>query len=150
MRTTHTISLFAAIVAAALFSGAGCAKGSAEKVESTSTTTHTNADGSKSKVTTDTKQYGSTLVSKTEETDNTGKGKEKRVEETVVGTVTAFTAGKKIVVLTGDGSRHDYDLDDKKTSARVDRNVTVGTKVQLTLARDDAGNRTIRVVPTAG
>ena len=32
-----------------------------------------------------------------------------------------FAAGKRIVVLTGDGSKHDYDLADKKTSATVDR-----------------------------
>jgi hypothetical protein len=147
---THKISLFGAFLAAAVLASGGCSKGAAPKIESKASTEKTNVDGSKTTTTTDTKQYGSTLVSKTEQTDTTGKGKEKLVEETVVGTVTDFKAGKRIVVLTGDGSKHDYDLDDKKTSASIDRGITIGTKVQLTLARDDAGNRSIRVVPAAG
>lgn len=143
------VSLLSAFLAAALAAGAGCAKASAPKVETKAQTRSTNPDGSKATTTTETNQYGSTLVSKTERTDDTGKGKEKFVEETVVGTVTDYAVGKRIVVLTGDGSKHDYDLDDKKTSATVDRRITVGTKVQLSLARDDAGNRSIRVLPAA-
>jgi hypothetical protein len=75
---------------------------------------------------------------------------ERAERRSVVGTVTDFAAGKRIVVLTGDGSKHDYDLADKKTSTTVDRRVTVGTKEQLNLEKDDAGNRSIRVVPAAG
>jgi hypothetical protein len=147
MRVPRT-SLFAILLAGAVM--AGCSKGTASKIESKMETHATNPDGNKTTTTTDTRQYGSTLVSKTEKTDSTGKGKEKLVEETVVGTVTDFVAGKRIVVLTGDGSKHDYDLADKKTSATVDRRVTVGTKVQLSLEKDDSGNRSIRVVPAVG
>src|SRR5512143_1747683 len=121
---TRMISLLAAVLIAA----AGCSRGTAPKVESKAQTRATNPDGSKAATTTESKQFGSTLVSKTERTDDTGKGSQKLVEETVVGTVTDFTAGKKIVVMTGDGSKHDYDLADKKTTASVDRRVTVGTK----------------------
>jgi hypothetical protein len=143
---TRTISVFFALLAAALIA-AGCAKSSVPKVESKSEVKSTNADGTRATTTTDAKQYGSTIVSKTERTGVGRDGKEKRVEETVVGTVTDFTPGKRIVVLTGDGSKHSYDLDDKKTNATVDRRVTVGTKVELALARDDSGNRSIRVMP---
>ncbi len=141
-------SLLAASLAAAI-AGAGCGKTSAPKVETKAETKSTNPDGSRATTTTESKQFGSTLVAKTERTDDTGKRKEKSVEETVVGTVTDFAAGKRIVILTGDGSKHDFDLTDKKTSSSVDRRVTVGTKVQLDLARDDSGNRSIRVVPAA-
>jgi len=141
-------SLLAASLAAEI-AGAGCGKTSAPKVETKAETKSTNPDGSRATTTTESKQFGSTLVAKTERTDDTGKRREKSVEETVVGTVTDFAAGKRIVILTGDGSKHDYDLADKKTSSSVDRRVTVGTKVQLDLARDDSGNRSIRVVPAA-
>ena len=141
-------SLLAASLAAEI-AGAVCGKTSAPKVETKAETKSTNPDGSRATTTTESKQFGSTLVAKTERTDDTGKRKEKSVEETVVGTVTDFAAGKRIVILTGDGSKHDYDLADKKTSSSVDRRVTVGTKVQLDLARDDSGNRSIRVVPAA-
>jgi hypothetical protein len=142
-------SLLAAGLAASVAAGAGCGKASAPRVETKAETKSTNPDGSRATTTTDSKQFGSTLVSKTERTDDSGKRKEKSVEETVVGTVTDFTAGKRIVILTGDGSKHDFDLADKKTSATVDRRITVGTKVQLDMARDDSGNRSIRVVPAA-
>lgn len=144
---SRTVSVFLAVLAAGVIA-AGCAKSSVPKVESKSEVKSTNADGTKATTTTDSKQYGSTIVSKTERTGQGRDGKEKLVEETIVGTVTDFTPGKRIVVLTGDGSRHSYDLDDKKTNATVDRRVTVGTKVELALAKDDAGNRSIRVMPT--
>lgn len=143
------ISLPAAGLAAIVMAGAGCAKASAPKVETKAETKSTSPDGSQARTTTESKQFGSTLVSKTERTADTGKGKEKSVEETVVGTVTAFSAGKRIVILTGDGAKHDFDLADKNTTATVDGRVTIGTKVELDLARDGGGNRSIRVVPVA-
>jgi len=148
MRSTVN-PLLAAGLAAVVTAGAGCGKATAPKVETKAETKSTNPDGSRATTTTESKQFGSTLVSKTERTDDTGKRKEKSVEETVVGTVTDFTPGKRIVILTGDGSMHDFDLADKKTSSTVDRRISVGTKVQLYLARDDSGNRSIRVVPAA-
>jgi hypothetical protein len=141
--------LAAACFAAAVI-GAGCGgKVSASKIETRSETKATNPDGSHATTTTESKQFGSTLVSRTERTDDNGKHKERSTEETVVGTVTAFTAGKSIVILTGDGAKHDYSLSDKKTTANVDRRVTVGSKVELDSAHDDSGNRSIRVVPAA-
>jgi hypothetical protein len=141
--------LVAACFAAAVIA-AGCGgKVSASKVETRAETKSTNPDGTHATTTTESKQFGSTLVSRTERTEDTGKRKERSTEETVVGTVTDFTAGKHIVILTGDGAKHDYNLSDKKTNASVDRRVTVGTKVELDSARDDSGNRSIRVVPAA-
>ena len=138
-----------ALLAAAIAAGASCSKSSVAKVETKATTKSTNPDGTSATTKTDSRQYGSTLVSKTETVENTGKRTEKSQQETVIGTVTAYAAGKHIVVLTGDGSKHDFDLADKKTTATVDRRITVGTKVELNLARDDEGRRSIRVVPAA-
>ncbi len=141
--------LFAACFAAVVIA-AGCGgKVSASRIQTRSETKATNPDGSHATTTTESTQFGSTLVSHTERTENNGKRREKSTEETVVGTVTDFTAGKHIVILTGDGSKHDYDLSDKKTNATVDRRVTVGTKVELGSARDDSGSRSIRVIPAA-
>jgi len=144
MRIAHPVSLLAVLL---FLPAGGCRKNEPPKVEQKIETKSTNADGTTSKTTTETKQYGSTLVSTTERTEAGAKGKEKSENETVVGTVTEYTAGKKIVVLTGDGKKHDYDLDDKKTTASVDPRVTVGTKVQLELARDNSGNRSLHVSP---
>ena len=141
------VSLLAASLAAALAATAACSKSSAPTVETKARTKSTNSDGTRATTTTESKQFGSTLVSKTERTDDTGKRKEKSLQETV-----GWAHGDLAlvnVILTGDGSKHDYDLADKKTQASVDRRVTVGTKVELDLARDDSGNRSIRVVPAA-
>jgi hypothetical protein len=125
----------------------GCRKNELPKVEQKVETKSTNPDGTTSKTTTETKQFGSTLVSTTERTETGGKGKEKSENETVVGTVTDYGAGKRIVILTGDGKKHDYDLADRKTTSSVDPRVTVGTKVRLDLARDNSGSRSLRIVP---
>jgi hypothetical protein len=144
MRNALPVSLLTILL---VLPGGGCRKNEPPRVEQKVETKSTNPDGTTSKTTTETKQYGSTLVSTTERTEAGTKGKEKSENETVVGTVTEYTAGKKIVVLTGDGKKHDYDLDDKKTTASVDARVTVGTKIRLDLTRDNSGNRSIRAVP---
>jgi hypothetical protein len=144
MRIALPVSLLTVLL---VLPAGGCRKNEPPKVEQKVETKSTNPDGTTSKTTTETKQFGSTLVSTTERTEAGAKGKEKSKNETVVGTVTEYTAGKKIVVLTGDGKKHDYDLDDKKMVSSVDPRVTVGTKVHLDLARDNSGNRSLQVIP---
>jgi hypothetical protein len=124
-----------------------CRKTEAPKVETKTETKSTNPDGSRMTTTTETKQIGSTLVSTTE-TKGTGElGREKSESQTVVGTVTEYGPGKRLVILTGDGEKHSYDLDEKKTAASVDARIAVGSKVRLDQARDESGRRSIRVVP---
>jgi hypothetical protein len=144
MRIALPVSLLTVLL---VLPAGGCRKNGPPKVEQKVETKSTNPDGTTSKTTTETKQFGSTLVSTTERTEAGGKGKEKSENETVVGTVTDYGAGKRIVILTGDGKKHDYDLAEKKTTFFVDPHVTVGSKVRLDLARDNSGNRSIRVVP---
>jgi hypothetical protein len=128
----------------------GCQKNEAPQVETKSETKSTNADGSRMTTTTESKQVGSTLAATTE-TKESGEGHKGKTEnETVIGTVTEYGAGKKLEILTGDGKKHDYDLADKKTTSSVDSRVTVGTKVRLDSTRDDSGNRSLQVVPVSG
>ena len=126
-----------------------CHRASAAKVVSKSETKSTNPDGSRTTTTTETKQIGSTVVSTTE-TDSSGAGRRGKTEsETVVGTVTEAAPGRKLVVMTGDGAKHSWDLDDKKMRASLDPTVTVGTKVRVDATKDGDGNRTVRAVPVS-
>ena len=146
MRRTRFLSLlFSALLAAAV----ACSKSEAPQVETKSETKSTNPDGSRSTTTTESKQVGSTLAATTE-TKQSGDGQKMKTEnETVIGTVTEYGAGKNLVILTGDGKKHDYDLADKKTVSSVDSRITVGTKVRLDSSKDDSGNRSLQVVPVS-
>ena len=126
----------------------GCRKAETPTVESKAETKSTNPDGSKTTTTTEEKKVGST-VDATTETKASGKEGGKTESETVIGTVTDLVAGKTITVLTGDGQKHTFDLSDQKTSASIDRRVTVGTKVQLDTTKDNTGYRSLRVVPAS-
>ncbi|MEO8191097.1 MAG: hypothetical protein ABI682_12210 [Acidobacteriota bacterium] len=135
------------LLAALLIPALACNKAETPKVESKTETKSTNADGSKSTTTTETTQIGSTVAVTTETRAGGAKGG-KTESETVVGTVTELGAGKSIVVLTGDGVKHSYDLD-KKTVASIDPRVTVGTKVRLDTTKDNDGRRSLTVMPAA-
>ncbi len=145
MTRTRGISLLTAVLLASSF---GCRRAETPKVESKTETTSTNADGGKTTTTTETKQVGST-VAVTTETNARGVDGGKTESETIIGTVTDFGPGKRIVVLTGDGKKHSYDLDDKKTGSSIDPRVAVGTKVRLDATKDSDGRRSLRVVPAA-
>ena len=147
MRRTHYFCL----VASGLLAGViACNKPEAPQVENKSETKATNPDGSRATTTTESKQVGSTLDATTE-TKTSGQGATGKTEnETVIGTVTDYTANKKLVILTGDGKKHDFDLDDKKTTTTIDSRVTVGTKVRLDSSKDDSGNRSLQVSPVSG
>jgi hypothetical protein len=147
MRRTHYLCLAASGLLAGVLA---CSKPEAPQVENKSETKATNPDGSRATTTTESKQVGSTLDATTE-TKTSGQGATGKTEnETVIGTVTDYTASKKLVILTGDGKKHDFDLEDKKTTASVDSRVTVGSKVRLDSTRDDSGNRSLQVVPVSG
>ncbi len=136
------------LAAGLLVSAVACHRTETPKVESKTETKSTNADGSRSTTTTETKQVGST-VAVTTETRAGGAGGGKSASETVIGTVTELGPGKSIVVLTGDGEKHSYDLGDKKTVASIDPRIAVGTKVRLDTTKDNEGRRSLTVVPVA-
>lgn len=137
------------MVVSVLAAAPACHKATTAKVVSKSETKSTSPDGGRTTTTTETKQIGSTIASTTE-TTSSGAGRRGKMEsETVVGTVTEAAPGRKLVVMTGDGSKHSWDLDDKKMRASLDPRVTVGTKVRVEATKDGDGNRTVRAVPVS-
>ena len=80
--------------------------------------------------------------SKTETKADTPSGTVASKRETIEGTVTVFTAGKKIEVLTGEKTTHAFNLDDKDVVYSVDP-VVVGSRVTVV---DETGGDKIRHV----
>jgi hypothetical protein len=124
---------------------AACEKKETPRLEVKSEAKNTGADGAKATTTTESVQVGSTLAATTETKSDTPQGKSKTQTEEVIGTVTAYKAGKEIVVLTGDNKKHSFDLDQKDTTAEIEPRVTVGTKVQVVQTKDDAGRKSVVV-----
>jgi hypothetical protein len=94
---------------------------------------------------TESTQVGSTLESKTETRTDVGHGDIKGKKELYIGTVTIYTVGKKIEVMTGEKKTHSFDLDDKNTSSTIDPGVTVGSRVRLVEETGDDKTRRITV-----
>jgi len=134
------------ILGVILVAGAGCEKKEEPRLEVKSQAKSTNAEGAKTTTTTESVAVGSTLAGKTETTSDTPDGKAKSQTETVIGTVTVYKPNQEIVVMTGDNTKHSFDLDEKDTRAEVDVKVTVGSKVQLIQEKDPAGRTLIRVI----
>ncbi len=91
--------------------------------------------------TNESKQVGTTLEAKSETRADTPGGAVASKAETIVGTVTAFVAGKNIEVMTGEKKMHDFSLDDKDVVYSVDDSVVVGKRVTVT---DETGVDKVR------
>ena len=91
--------------------------------------------------TNESKQVGSTLEAKSETKADTPAGAVTSKAETIVGTVTVFTPGKKIEVMTGDKNMHAFALDDKDVVASVEGAILVGKRVTVT---DETGVDKVR------
>ena len=120
---------FPVLMAAALAVGA-CAQ---DKTE-IKTTTETEA-----------KQVGSTQEIKTTTKVDSPSGDTTAVTKTLVGTVTAYTPGKRIEVMTGDKDTQSFDLDGKDDVVTIDSRTAVGSKVQLVEEKPEGGIRRISV-----
>jgi hypothetical protein len=133
---------FAFLASAAFVAlAAACSQSSDTVTKKTESTTET-ARGTE-KTTSETKQVGSTLEAKSETRIDTPAGAVASKTETIVGTVTVFTAGKKIEVMTGEKKMHSFSLDDKDVVYAVDGSVTVGKRVTVT---DETGTDKVRRV----
>ena len=128
-----------------VLAAAACEKKEAPQLEVKSQAKSTGPDGAKTTTTTESVQVGTTLAGTTETKSDTSQGKSKTETEEVIGTVTAFKAGKEIEVLTGDDKKHSFDLDEKDTRVDIDPRVTIGTKVQVVQTKDDTGRKSIVV-----
>lgn len=125
-----------ALVASAGLLTLGCSKSEPEKVETTSKTRAQKSGGETTTTTTESTQVGSTLASKTETKADTPQGKVTSTAETFIGTVTQFTPGGKIEVMTGDKKTHSVDLSKKDVVAIIDPGIAVGSKVRLVEEKD--------------
>lgn len=144
MRTLTCIALLAALVGAT----AACTQSAPDTIKSESTSKVQTPEGTKTTATT-TEQVGSTVASTTDTKVKTPDGTVESKTETVVGTVSAYTAGKKIEIITGDNSKHSYDLDDTKVVYHVDPSIQVGSKVRLVQSTNDSGAKVIEVTVRA-
>ena len=103
------------------------------------------------KTTTETKQVGSTAESTSETKVDTPTGETKSVTNTYVGTVTVFTPGKTIEVMTGNKEPHSFELDGKADVIAIDRATAVGSKVLLVEEKGEKGFHriTVTIAPAA-
>lgn len=125
--------------AALLAVAAACSQppGTVEKKSESTTQTSTGAVTT----TNESKQVGATLEAKSETKADTPSGSVASKTETFVGTVTVFTPGKKIEVMTGEKKMHGFSLDDKDLVTAVEGGIAVGSRVTLT---DETGVDKIR------
>jgi hypothetical protein len=133
-RYVHAPLFFGAMVLA--LSAGGCSDEKAPPRDEPSKTVE------KVNAKTETTQVGTTLESKSEVKQQSPGGTATVKTETYVGNVTAFTAGKKIEVMTGEKKTHSVDLDDKDLVAAIDSGVAVGSRVRLIEEKNSASKIT--------
>ena len=78
-----------------------------------------------------TKRVGATLEARSETGVGTRSGTIKSKTETTVGTVTFFTAGKRLEVMTGEKTLRSFSLDERNVLYSIDSTVTVGRRVTV-------------------
>ena len=134
MNLRNSVPLIAAAAMAALVA---CDQPTAAVETKTQMTT----TGPQGKVVTsqETRRVGSTVESKIETKSRTDDGMVKVQAETYVGTVTVYEAGKKIEVLTGESTRHAFDLDTRSLLVSVAGTVAVGSRVRLEAQKGSDG-----------
>jgi hypothetical protein len=124
----------------------GCQSQSPEEKPVTTKTesSRTTADGTTT-AKTETTQVGSTVETTTQSKTDTPQGAVRHTTNTLVGTVTRFTAGKSIEILTGNNKTHRFDLGEKDVVVNMDPSIAVGSKVQLIEEKGENGYHTISV-----
>jgi ABC-type Fe3+-hydroxamate transport system substrate-binding protein len=145
MRNNRLLPL---LVIGAVATIVGCQSRSREEkpVETTSETTRKTDDTSSSSKT-ETTQLGENRESRTESRTDTPQGDTKTIKDEVVGTVTAYKAGERIEVMTGDKDKRAFNLDDKDVVINLDSHVKIGERVKVVEVRGDKGFHSITVTP---
>ncbi len=113
---------------------------SADTVKSTTESTTQSAEGTV-QTSTETKQVGTTLEATSETKVDTSSGTVQSKTTTTVGTVTVFTPGQKLEVMTGEKTIHGFDLEEKDVVYSVDPAVAVGSRVTVT---EETGDNKVR------
>ena len=120
---------------------AGCSK-PADTVETKSEATTETAAGT-AHTTSESSQVGTTLEASSKTEVETSSGTATAKTETVVGTVTEFTPGRKVEVMAGDKNTHSFALDEKDVIYSVDSALAVGKRVTVI---DETGDDKVRRV----
>jgi hypothetical protein len=109
------------------------------------------ADKTKTVTQTETERQGSTVESTTKTTTETAQGEREMETRSYVGTVTRYTPGQNIEVLTAEKETHSFSLDGKDDVVSIDPRTQVGSKVRLVEERPDAGAHriTVTIAPPA-
>jgi hypothetical protein len=143
-RFTHDAPLSTILAASAVLALFGCHRDSTPREELKAQVTDT-AGAEKTVTKTEATTVGSTLVKETQTTTHGSEGSARNDTTTYVGTVSAYSPGRSIDVMTGENDHHRVDLSGKDTAANVDPSVTVGAKVRLVESKDGHGRRTVTV-----
>lgn len=130
---SHRVGIAVGIAVIAL---AGCSK----DPDTTRTTTQT-----------ETKRVGSTAETTTKTSVETAAGDLSTVTKSYVGTVTKYTPGQSIEVMTGEKDGHSFSLDGKDDVIAIDPRTQVGSKVQLVEQKPEQGIHriTVTIAPAA-
>ncbi|MEO5760906.1 MAG: hypothetical protein ABIR28_01215 [Vicinamibacteria bacterium] len=143
----HKSKLMAVVIAGSLVGLAACGK--EEATTTKSETKQTSTDGSTTTQKTESKEVGNTLEATTTTTADTSAGAVKSVTNTFIGTVTIYTPGKTIEVMTGNKETHSFALDGKDSIVAIDGATAVGSKVMLVEDKGEKGFHKITVTPSA-
>ena len=135
------------LIPAGLLAVATACGPSAGTVEKKSESTTQTSEGTV-KTTNESTQVGTTLEAKSETKVDTASGTVSSKTETIVGTVTVFTAGEKLEVMTGDKTMHSFNLADKDIVFTIDGTVAVGKHV--TVIHETGDDKIHRVTVTLG
>lgn len=124
----HSV-LFCLVPAGLLAVTTACGPSSSAVEKKSESTTQT-AEGTV-RETTESTQVGTTLEATSVTKVDTPAGASTMKTETLVGTVTAYTPGKALEVMTGEKKTHSFSLDDKNIVFSVDGTVAVGKHVTV-------------------
>jgi hypothetical protein len=128
--TGRTVSI---LMFAALFAACGQKPTQQKKVESTQKST----------------EDGQPIKSQTEVKQDIPGGTTDAVNKTYVGTVTAFTAGRKISVQTAEGKIRQFDLDEDGVTVDIEPTVRVGSRVEVIVESHEGQLRKLSIIPHA-
>ena len=103
------------------------------------------ADTTRTTTQTDTKRVGTTAETTTKTSVETPDGNLTTVTKSYVGTVTKYTPGESIEVMTGEKDTHAFSLNGKDEVVAIDPRTAVGSKVQLVEEKPEQGIHRITV-----
>ena len=135
----------AIVLATAVAATIGACQPKQTTVETKSETKTTTPAGDEQVIKTESEQVGDTLEATQETKTEVAGDTTQTKEETVIGTVEKYEAGKSISIKTAENDSHSFDLGEKDTVTQIEPGVAVGSRVMLVREKQDDGQVLIRV-----